>query len=149
MKGSLSGEMVWGVLLTSILLIFIIYVVFSLIKKGKVFQLLEKKFPSLTATLNTISDQSFKRRKIALVLILSVIIEIIGIAHLYISIKALGGVPTLEMAIIGYAIVLLLLMSSPFLRGIGAVEVALTYALVLFGLTNVLSLSVAFLFRFF
>jgi phosphatidylglycerol lysyltransferase len=99
--------------------------------------------------LNAISDQSFNRSKIGFVLILSVIIEIIGIAHLFVSIKALGGIPTFEMAFIGYAIVLLLLMSSPFLRGIGAVEVALTYALVLFGLTNFLALSVAFLFRFF
>ena len=141
--------MVWGVLLTSVLLILIVYVVINIIKQGKIFRLLEKKFPAFTQTLNTLLSQSFNRSKIGLVLGLSILIEIIGIVHLYISIKALGGTPSLEMAIIGYAIVLLLLMSSPFLRGIGAVEVALTYALVLFGLSTVLALSVAFLFRFF
>jgi phosphatidylglycerol lysyltransferase len=149
MIGSLSGEMVWGILLTSVLLILVVYAVISLIKKGRLFYFLESKFPSFALTLNTISDQSIVRSKIGLVLILSVLIEFIGIAQLFVSIKALGGTPTFEMAIIGYAIVLLLLMSSPFLRGIGAVEVALTYALVLFGLTNVLALSIAFLFRFF
>lgn len=148
-KESLSGTMVWGILLTSVLLIIIVYAVISIIKQGKVFHFLENRFPALSQTLNTLLSQSFNRGKIGLVLILSVLIEIIGIAHLYISIKALGGTPTLEMAIIGYAIVLLLLMSSPFLRGIGAVEIALTYALVLFGLSNILALSVAFLFRFF
>lgn len=149
MKGGLSGNMIWGILLTSILLILIVSIVTSFIRKGKVFHFLELKFPSFSQTLNTFSSKSFDRKKIGLVILLSLVIEIIGIAHLYISIKALGGTPTLEMAIIGYAIVLLLLMSSPFLRGIGAVEVALTYALVLFGLSNVLALSVAFLFRFF
>ncbi len=149
MKGSLSGAMVWGILLTSVLLIFIVYAVISLIKQGKVFHFLENKFPAFTQTLNTLFSQSFNRSKIGLVLTLSILIEIIGIAHLYISIKALGFTPSLEMAIVGYAIVLLLLMSSPFLRGVGAVEVALTYALILFGLSNILALSVAFLFRFF
>ena len=148
-KESLSGTMVWGILMTSVLLILIVYAVISIIKQGKVFHFLENRFPAFTQTLNTFLGQSFNRSKIGLVLILSILIEIIGIAHLYISIKALGGTPTLEMAIIGYAIVLLLLMSSPFLRGIGAVEIALTYALVSFGLSSILALSVAFLFRFF
>lgn len=148
-KGSLSGALVWGILLTSVLLFLIVYAVISIVKQGRVFHLLEHKVPAFSQTLNTLLSQSFNRSKIGLVLGLSILIEIIGIAHLYISIKALGGTPSLEMAIIGYAIVLLLLMSSPFLRGIGAVEVALTYALVLFGLSNILALSVAFLFRFF
>jgi len=148
-KNSVTKDMIWGILLTSVLLILLVYAIISLIKKGKVFQFMENKFPSITETLNELFNQSFNQRKIGLVLALSVLIEIIGITHLYISVKALGATPSLEMAIIGYAIVLLLLMSSPFLRGIGAVEVALTYALVLFGLSHVLALSIAFLFRFF
>ena len=40
-------------------------------------------------------------------------------------------------------------MSSPFLRGIGVIEVALTYALTLFGFTTVAAIAIAFLFRFF
>ncbi|MBK5203498.1 MAG: lysylphosphatidylglycerol synthetase family protein [Prolixibacteraceae bacterium] len=148
-KGSLSGTMIWGILLTSLLLVIIVYSVISIVKQGKVFQFLESKFPSFKQTLNIFLNQSFNRRKILLVLGLSILIEIIGVTQLFVSIIALDGIPSLEMAVIGYAIVLLLLMSSPFLRGIGAVEFALTYALVLFGLSDVLSLSVAFLFRFF
>ena len=148
-KGSLSGTMVWGIVLTSILLFIIVYAVINIIKQGTLFHFLESKFPSFRETLNIFLNQSFNRGKIVLVLSLSVLIEIIGIAQLFVSVKALGGAPSIEMTVIGYAIVLLLLMSSPFLRGIGAVEVALTYSLVLFGLSDVLSLSVAFLFRFF
>jgi len=40
-------------------------------------------------------------------------------------------------------------MTSPFLRGMGAVELALSYALTLFGLSTAAAISVAFLFRFF
>lgn len=149
MKGSLSRDMVWGILLTSVLLALIVYVVVSLVKEGSIYHFLENKFPAFSQTLNTLSGKSLDQKKIGLVLVLSLLIEIIGIAHLYISIRALGGTPTLEMAVIGYTIVLLLLMSSPFLRGIGAVEIALTYSLVLFGLSTVLAVSVAFLFRFF
>lgn len=57
--------------------------------------------------------------------------------------------PSLTVAMIGYALVLVILMTSPFLRGIGAIEVSLTYALTLFGYSAVSALSVAFLFRFF
>ncbi len=149
MRGSLSQDMLWGIVLTSVLLVLITYIVISILKKGKVFRFLEKRFPSVTYSLNELFNQSFNQQRILLVLGLSVIIEFIGIAHLYISAKALGATPSLEMAIVGYAVVLLLLMSSPFLRGIGAVEFALTYALVMFGLSHVMAISVAFLFRFF
>ena len=149
LKGSLSGAMTWGILAISVLLIVIVYLVYDIFKQGRFFRFLENKLPSLTETLETLFNQSFNKTRILLVLGLSVIIELIGIAHLFISVKALGGTPSVEMAFVGYAIVLLLLMSSPFLRGIGAVEAALTYALVLFGLSNVMALSVAFLFRFF
>lgn len=149
LKSSLSGELVIGIALTALALGGGVYAVLSIVHKGRVYHFLERTFPSISQVLQQLSEQAFNRRKFWEVAGLSVVIELIGIAHLYIAIKALGGTPTLEMAVIGYAIVLLLLMSSPFLRGIGAIEVALTYALTLFGLTTVLALSVAFLFRFF
>ncbi|HQW12517.1 MAG TPA: lysylphosphatidylglycerol synthase domain-containing protein [Saprospiraceae bacterium] len=91
MKGSLSRDMVWGILLTSVLLALIVYVVVSLVKKGSVYHFLENKFPAFSQTLNTLSGKSLDQKKIGLVLVLSLLIEIIGIAHLYISIRALGG----------------------------------------------------------
>ena len=149
LKQQVSGKMIVGILLVTLLLGILAFLVISFLRKGWVFHFLEKRVPDFVEVLNEISDQSFSRRKFWTVIGLSLIIEIIGISHLAISIKALGGNPTLAMAAIGYAIVLLLLMSSPFLRGLGAVEAALTYALTLFGLPAVLALSITFLFRFF
>ncbi len=149
LKQRVSLQMIIGIILVIILLGVLTVSVISFLRKGRVFHFLEKRFPELVQVLNELSQQAFNRKKFWLVVGLSVLIEIIGISHLYIAVKALGGDPTLAMAVIGYAIVLLLLMSSPFLRGIGAVEAALTYALTLFGLSAAMALSVAILFRFF
>lgn len=148
-KSSPSGELIWGVLLTLLGLGLVAYLVVDLVRKGPLYRLLARRLPGVAQLVNELSAQSFDPRRFWQVVGYSVVIELIGVLHLYIAVKALGGVPTWEMAFIGYAIVLLLLMSSPFLRGIGAIEVALTYSLTLFGLSTVLALSVAFLFRFF
>jgi phosphatidylglycerol lysyltransferase len=149
LKGNLTGKYFIGILITAIALFLATFAVISLLQKGLVYHLLKKKMPEIVHLFERMSPESFDDKKIWSVVGLSLVVELIGIAHLYIAIKALGGTPTLEIAIFGYAIVLLLLMSSPFLRGIGAIEVALTYVLTLFGFTTVLALSVAFLFRFF
>ncbi|MEZ5072357.1 MAG: phosphatidylglycerol lysyltransferase domain-containing protein [Bacteroidales bacterium] len=149
LKGSMSSAMIWGIVATAAFLGFLVYVLVNIIRKGSIYRFVMKRIPSLAGAFETLLEQSFSRGRMAFVLALSVVIEVIGITHLFISVEALGGHANLEMAIVGYAIVLLLLMSSPFLRGIGAVEAALTYSLVLYGLPHVLALSVAFLFRFF
>lgn len=149
LKQQISGQMILGILLVVILVGLLISLVISFLRRGWIYHVMEKRAPDFVQVLNEISQQAFSKRKFWTVIGLSVIIEIIGISHLAIAVKALGGSPTLAMAFIGYALVLLLLMSSPFLRGLGAVEAALTYALTLFGLPAVLALSVAFLFRFF
>ena len=148
-KQSLSEQLVLGIVITTILIVSLVISVVRVTRSEEGTHFLGKRIPVVAQLMKDLREQSFDRQKFLQVVGLSLIVEIIGIAHLYIAVKALGGGPTLEMAIIGYAIVLLLLMSSPFLRGIGAVEAALTYSLTLFGLSTVLALSVAFLFRFF
>lgn len=148
-KQSLSEQLVLGIVITTILIVVLVISVVRVTRSEEGTHFLGKRIPVVAQLMKDLREQSFDRQKFLQVVGLSLIVEIIGIAHLYIAVKALGGGPTLEMAIIGYAIVLLLLMSSPFLRGIGAVEAALTYSLTLFGLSTVLALSVAFLFRFF
>ena len=149
LQGSLSGEMTVGLAFSVLLLVALGYGVYSIVKEGWVYQQLEKRLPAFFQTIQQLKQQAFNRSDFYRIIALSCVIEVIGIAHLYISMTALGWPATLEVAIVGYGIVLLLLMSSPFLRGIGMVEVALTYALTRFGYTTVAAISVAFLFRFF
>ena len=149
LKNSLSGKMVLGLSASIVLLGVLGYGVYNMVHEGWVYQQLEKRLPAFFRTVQQLKEQAFSRRDFYFVIFLSCIIELIGITHLYISITVLGGVATWEVAVVGYAIVLLLLMSSPFLRGIGVIEVALTYALTLFGFTTVAAIAIAFLFRFF
>lgn len=149
LKQRVTGQLVTGILVVMVFLGLILAVVISFLKRGWVYHQLERRAPSVIQVLEEIRQRAFNLKKFWIVVGLSVLIEIIGISHLWIAVKALGGNPTLAMSVIGYSIVLLLLMSSPFLRGIGAVEAALTYALTLFGFSTVMALSVAFVFRFF
>ncbi|MBK7410009.1 MAG: lysylphosphatidylglycerol synthetase family protein [Saprospirales bacterium] len=113
------------------------------------YRFIQKKAPPFAEVIDQLGSGQFHSRAFWTVVGLSFVIEVIGIAHLFISMEALGSGATFQAAIIGYAIVLLLLMSSPFLRGVGAVEVALTYALTQFGFSTIQAVSVAMLFRFF
>ena len=149
LKDGLSGQLAGGLILSVGLLAALAFAVYNIVNEGTIYRFLEKRLPTFFQTIRTLKEQAFNRTHFYLVVLLSCVIEGIGIAHLYIAIEALGGTATVEVAVVGYAIVLLLLMSSPFLRGIGVIEVALTYALTLFGFTSVVALSVAFLFRFF
>ncbi len=149
LKNQFAQSMAIGFVLLMVFAGLIIYISVSYRKRGRIFVFLEKRFPAVVQTLSLLNTSNISRKKVIVVAGLSMLIECIGIAHLFISAKALGLNPSLEMAIMGYSIVLFLLMTSPFLRGIGAVELALSLALTLFGLSNAVAISVAFLFRFF
>ena len=148
-KGDLRGNMLIGVFTALVLLSILVYFVVSIKQRGFVFHILEKKAPSIAAVLNDLQEYSIDQIQLINVIALSSVIEIIGVVHLYIAMIALNIPPSFIVAIIGYALVLIILLSSPFLKGIGAVELSLTYALTLFGYSAVAALSVAFLFRFF
>lgn len=148
-KGGLKGDMVYGILGAIVIFSALVYVVASIIKKGSIYKFIVKKTPAFAKAISELQEQTLDKKQLLKVLLFSCVIELIGIAHLYIAMAALGLTPSIIVAIIGYALVLIILMSSPFLRGIGAIELALTYALTLFNYSAVDALSVVFLFRFF
>ncbi len=81
--------------------------------------------------------------------LISIVIEFVGIAHVYISMLALHFSPSMSSAILAYIVVVLFLIISPFLRGLGAIEVSMTYVLIHTGFSSVESISITLLFRFF
>jgi phosphatidylglycerol lysyltransferase len=62
---------------------------------------------------------------------------------------AVGVHPSAEAASIGYIVSVILLASSPFLRGLGAVELSLTYILTLYGYSTAQALEITILYRIF
>ena len=121
----------------------------SISKKGIAFKYILKLKPSLAAILEDMLEERINRKQFWYTLAVSVGIECIGIAHLYICMLALHFQASLPAAIIGYIVMVILLIASPFLRGLGTIEVALTFILRQFGFPVIAAASITLLFRFF
>ena len=143
-----SGE--WYALGAVILLIIAFILLYrSIMKKGIPYKLLVKLIPAIEVFLNDFQDSRIDRKKILLTILISVLIEFTGIAHLYIAMVALNMHPTVYAAMLGYIVSVIFLIVSPFLRGLGAIEVSMTYVLIRLGFENVQAISITFLYRFF
>ena len=81
--------------------------------------------------------------------LVSVFIEVIGIVHLYISLLGAGVHPSWEASIIGYIVAAIFLIISPFLRGMGAIELSLTFILQKYDYPTVAAVQSMLLFRFY
>lgn len=136
---------VFLVVLTVCMVLFI----YSISKKGWAFRYISKMRPSLSTILQDMVEERIKRKEFWKTLLVSVFIEFIGIAHLYVCMLALGFEANLPAAIIGYVVMVILLISSPFLRGLGTIEVSLTFILQQFGFPIIAAATITLLFRFF
>jgi len=77
------------------------------------------------------------------------VIELVGISHLYIAMKAIGINASLIAAVMGYIVSVIFLIVSPFLRGLVPIEVSMTYLLTRFGISNVDAVAVTLMYRLF
>jgi phosphatidylglycerol lysyltransferase len=135
-----------GVILILILFGFVYY---SLLRKRKLFFWILKIYPKAELFIEEMKNNRINRKQFVYTVLISILIEFVGIAHVYISMVALNFSPSLSTAIIAYIIVVLFLIISPFLRGLGAIEVSMTYVLIHSGFTNADSIAITLLFRFF
>ena len=143
-----SGE--WYALATIILLKFFLFFVYrSIMKKGVFYILLVKLVPTTEVFMTDMQNDRIDKRQFIYTVLISVIIEFIGIAHLYVAMIALNLHPSILAAVLGYIISVIFLIVSPFLRGLGAIEVSMTYVLMRFGFGNVDAIAITFLYRFF
>ena len=73
--------------------VFIVFV-YSVSKKGFGYRILSRIRPSIAIVLDEMVEQEISRRRLFYTLCLSVVIEIIGILHLYVAMLALGFEPS-------------------------------------------------------
>jgi phosphatidylglycerol lysyltransferase len=143
-----SGE--WYALGAVMLLIIAFFLCYrSLMKKGVFYKILSKLSPELEVFLSELQNNKINNKKFLLTVLTSIVIEFVGIAHLYVAIIALNFNPSFSAAVMGYIISVIFLVVSPFLRGLGAIEVSMTYILIRFGFGNVEAISITLLYRFF
>ncbi|MCG2461244.1 phosphatidylglycerol lysyltransferase domain-containing protein [Flavobacteriaceae bacterium F89] len=132
-----------------VIILLLVLVLADLLRKGRLFRLFVQRFPRTVPFLTLFQDDTLKKGMIVQAFLLSCAVEIIGVIQLYVSLRALGANADILTVVIGYAVVLLVLMTAPLLRGIGAVELGLLYTLKYFGYGTVLALSATLVFRFF
>lgn len=146
----LSGSAEWIAFTSVVLLIVTILGAYrAIIHKKRLFKLIVRIFPSSEVFLEDLAGHSVDIRYLAITLFISVIIDLTGILHLFIAMKALGYHASLFVAMLGYITAVLALIVSPFMRGLGTVEVSLSFILIRLGYSTVEAVALAFLYRFF
>lgn len=143
-----SGE--WYALAAILFLLAGLIVMYrSILKRGKIYQWVAKLIPSAEVFMDDLQNNRIDKNKFYLIVFYSILIEITGISHLYVAMIALHFTPMLFTAVMGYIISVIFLIISPFLRGLGAIEVSMSYVLIRYGFSNVEAIAITFLYRFF
>lgn len=121
----------------------------SFVRKGMIYNRLVYFFPSVEELVAELEDANLDRWALLKTLLISLLIEFVGIAHLYVAMVSLHLQPTFFVALLGYIISVLFLIISPFLRGLGPIEVSMAYLLTRYGFSPTSSIAITFLYRFF
>ena len=138
-----------GLILVVFILAGIIFIAKSLKEQGKLYQFIETKFPKLTPFIDELFAANVNNKKYVGTILFSTGVEISGMFHLLIAMLALGLPASFSIAAIAYMVSVILMVSSPFLRGLGAVEISIVYILEMYGYSTVQALSVTVLYRLF
>ncbi len=142
-----QGELLGFVFLLLLIICASIFL-YSAAQKGKAYRWLTGIWPRMAMVLDEMIAQEINWRQFWLALLSSTLIEIIGIIHLYVAMLTLGLEPSWPAAIVGYVVMVVMLIASPFLRGLGAIEVSLTFVLGQFGFPILAAVSTTLLYRF-
>jgi phosphatidylglycerol lysyltransferase len=138
-----------GLLLVVFILAGIIFIARSLKEKGKLYRFIENKFPKFTPVIDELFAANVNNKKYARTILFSTGVELSGMFHLLIAMLALGLPASFSVAAIAYMVSVILMVSSPFLRGLGAVEISIVYILEMYGYSTVQALSTTVLYRVF
>jgi phosphatidylglycerol lysyltransferase len=138
----------------SLIILFLIlagvYFIFnSFRQKGRLYQWVQKRFPKFIPSVDQLFSANITTQHFTYTVLFSLGVECCGILHLFIAAKALGLPASLAASAIAYIVSVLLMIVSPFLRGLGAVELSMVYILSLYGYSPVDALAITILYRFF
>jgi len=149
LKNNLTAKELIPFVLMTILIILIVYSAWSFVKRKFVYKLLFRFKPGISIIVDNITSTQLNKKHFLITFLVSVLIEFVGISHVYISMLALGFQPSIFICFIAYVIMVMLLIVSPFLRGMGAIEVTMTYVFVKSGVPLAGAAAITLVFRFF
>ena len=140
----------WLGLLALLLIIMLLTGIVHTVKQKKgAYRWIETRFPSFSARMHEMLSANIKRSGLLQAIFLSVGVEGCGIIHVYLAMLALGLPASFSASAAAYIIAVLMMVISPFLRGLGAVELFMSFILQKFGYTASEALSITILYRVF
>jgi phosphatidylglycerol lysyltransferase len=144
--GSNEGLAILGIIA---LLTILILVYQSILKEGWIYKWMIKSFPFAKIFMNDLKDNKINKENFIVTILYSILIEFTGIVTLYVSMIALNFSPSIYAAMLAYLVSVIFLIVSPFLKGLGAVEVSMSLVLIRFGFNSFEAISITFLYRLF
>jgi len=138
-----------GIISIAVFLLLIFFIIYSFKTKGSLHAWFIRSFPALENKIEDILSFKLSILHFSITTLLSVLVEFSGILHLFIAMLAIGLHVSVEAACIGYIVSVILLASSPFLRGLGAVELSMAYILTVYGYSPAEALEITILYRIF
>jgi len=149
-SGNKHTNSAWlGLLIVVIILSGLLWITKTLKAKGNLYAFIVRKIPRSGPLIDELLAANINNKKYAGAIFFSTGVEFTGIFHVYIAMLALGVPASFPVAAIAYIVSVLLMITSPFLRGLGAVELMLVYVLELYGYSTIQALSVTILYRVF
>ncbi len=138
-----------GAFLTLIgIILFIVFLAWSYLKKGLVYKFILRINPEISLIIDNIASTRLNKKHFLITVLVSIVIEFVGISHVYVSMLALGFQPSLFICFMAYIVMIMLLIASPFLRGMGAIEVTMTYVFTKSGIPTADAAAITLIFRF-
>ena len=146
----LSGVAEVFALFTMILLVTGIYLIYkSLVNKKFLYRIFVKYFPSSEVFIDELISHGIDSKYLTYTILISVAIDITCIFLVFIAMLALRLKASLFFAMLGYLASIFSTFLSPFMRGLGAVELSMSLILTRLGYTGVEALAITLLYRFF
>jgi phosphatidylglycerol lysyltransferase len=150
LTGSVHLKDAWmGLIVVASTIAGLFLLVKSLREKSWLYRFIQKRIPSVITTIDELFGAEISNKGMIYCLLSSLGVEFTGIFHVFIAMMALGLTGSFVVGAIAYIVSVLLMMASPFLRGLGAVELSMVYVLGLYGYTNEQALAVTILYRVF
>ncbi|PSR56509.1 lysylphosphatidylglycerol synthetase family protein [Adhaeribacter arboris] len=149
LRGNLSNNLLIAFSTLLVVAVGILILIITFFRRGRSYTFFVQRFPAAANLLEQIRNQTYQKSWLLGAVVASIGVELCGMAHLWIACWAIGHPATLEMIAFGYTIATLLYAVSPLFRGLGAVELSLTYVLVQYGIPKVAAVAITLYYRFF
>jgi phosphatidylglycerol lysyltransferase len=138
-----------GLIVILLVIAALLSIAVSIKQKGALYKWIDKKFPSVSPALNELFAANVDTKKFYGVIGYSLGVELCGMVHVYVAMLALGLPASIGASASTYILSVVMMVISPFLRGLGAVELTMVYVLEQFGYTSTQALSITIVYRVF